>query len=153
MADHDVKFHQWKGYKDLEEVKQMISYGCYNDPKLILEHAAKMSIEREYFKNMLLFIQYRIKKYLEEGEVLGLGIDSSKEIFEGLMIVPAEDVSFPGPEEDNEESSSKNCQQFIEDMKRAGIKCEDYEGMFFYHGPAVKEFDTKKGGIYICTKF
>lgn len=93
--DKDAEFPKWEGYKDLEKVKQLISLGCYNDPKQILEYAAKMSIERIYFKDLLLFIQNRIQKYFEEGKGLGLGIDSSKEIFEGLMIVPAEDFAYP----------------------------------------------------------
>lgn len=98
MSENDkTTFPEWKGYEDLERVKQLISYGCYNDPKSILEYAAKMSIERIYFKEMLLFIQSRIQKYFDDDgkSGLGLGIDSSREIFEGLMIVPAEDVSVP----------------------------------------------------------
>lgn len=101
MIDREIKFPRWKGYKDLEGLKQMIGCGCYNDHKQILEYAAKMTLERQYFNDMLLFIQHRIQKYYEEGEGLGLGIDSSREIFEGLMIVPAEEVSFPY-EEDND---------------------------------------------------
>lgn len=101
----DIKFPEWEGYKDLEGVKQLISIGCYNDPKLILEYAAKMAIERQYFWNMLKFIQKRIQKYFEEGEGLGLGLDSSQEVFEGLMIFPAEKVSFP-LEEDNQEDKN-----------------------------------------------
>lgn len=111
MSESDkVAFPEWEGYKDLEGVKQVISYGSYNDPNLILEYAAKMSIERTYFKDLLLFIQNRIQKYFDEGGGLGLGIDSSREIFEGLMIVPAEDVSFPSEYVDRHE-------QFIEDTK------------------------------------
>lgn len=91
----NAEFPQWKGYDDLERMKQLISYGCYNDPKQILEYAAKMSLERIYFKDLLTFVQDRIQKHIENGEGLGLGLDSSSEIFEGLMLVPAEKVAFP----------------------------------------------------------
>lgn len=143
-----VEFPEWEGYKDLEKMKQLISYGCYNDSKQILEYAAKMALERQYFKDILLFVQERICKHIEEGEGLGLGIDSSKEIFDGLMLVPAEKVSFP---EENEENDKDIYEQFIEDMKSVGIECEDYEGRFFYHGPAVrtneKGFPTRQDVI------
>lgn len=102
MREKVIEFPEWEGYKDLESMKQLISYGNYNDPKLILEFAAKTAIEREYFKLMLQFIQCRLQKYLEgEWKGIGLGIDSSREIFEGLMIVPAEEVSFPKDNKDN----------------------------------------------------
>jgi hypothetical protein len=104
---------------------------------LVLEHDAKMSIEREYFKDMLLFIQNRIQKYLEEGEGLGLGIDSSKEIFEGLFIVSAEDVSFPEEKKEKDKEDDK-YEQFVRDMEIAGIEYEEYHGRFLYHGPAVR---------------
>ena len=97
----DIEFPEWKGYENLAEVKQLISRGCYNDNGQILEYTAKMFLEREYFKDILMFVQKRIQKHIEEGEGLGLGLDSSREIFEGLMIVPAEEVAFP--EEENEE--------------------------------------------------
>lgn len=95
-----IEFPEWKGYKDLEKVKQLVSYGCYNDPKQILEYAAKMTLERNYFKDLLLLIQDRIRKHIEEGKGLGLGLDSSREVFEDLIIVPAEEVSFPEEEND-----------------------------------------------------
>lgn len=144
-----VEFPRWEGYKDLEEMKQLVSYGCYNDPKQILEYAAKMTLERTYFKDMLIFIQKRVQKHVEEGEGLGLGLDSSREIFEGLMLVPAEEVAFPeedGNEKGKEDGKNKTegendkdkYEQFIEDMKKAGIEYDgEYHGRFFYHGPAV----------------
>lgn len=132
----DIKFPQWEGYKDLENMKQLISHGCYNDSKQILEYAAKTTLERTYFKDLLLFLQDRIQKHFETGEGLGLGIDSSREIFEGLMIIPAEDVSFP-----EEENDKDNYDQFIEDMKNVGIEYEEYKGRFFYHGPAVRSHE------------
>lgn len=146
MTDRDIKFPQWEGYENLDGMKQLISLGCYDDPKLILEYAAKMSMERQYFKDMLVFVQNRIQRYFEDGGGLGLGIDSSKEIFEGLAIVPAEDVSFPeeieeeGEEEENEgDEENDSYERFIEDMKRAGIEYEEeYYGRFFYDGPAVR---------------
>lgn len=135
MSDK-VEFPKWEGYKDIEKVKQLISYGCYNDPKQILEYAAKKSLERIYFRDMLSFIQDRIQKHIEGGEGLGLGIDSSSEIFEGLMIVPAEKVAFPD-EDENEEIDK--YEQFIKDMEKAGIEYDgEYHGRFFYHGPAVR---------------
>lgn len=94
MKEKIAEFPRWKGYEDLEGTKQLISSGCYNDSKQILEYAAKMVIEREYFKDMLLFLQNRIQKHIETDKGLGLGIDSSMEIFEGLMLVPAEEVAF-----------------------------------------------------------
>ena len=133
----DVEFPEWRGYEDLEKMKQFISYGCYNDPKQVLEYAAKMTLERTYFKDMLLFIQNRIQKHIEEGEGLGLGLDSSREIFEGLMLVPSEEVSFP--EEENEGNDEDIYEQFVKDMERAGIEYDgEYNGRFFYHGPAVR---------------
>ncbi len=132
----DIKFPQWKGYKDLENMKQLISHGCYNDHNLILEYAAKTTMERTYFKDLLLFLQDRIQKHFETGEGLGLGIDSSKEIFEGLMIVAAEDVAFP--EEEKEDKEDDKYEQFVRDMEIAGIEYEEYKGRFFYHGPAVR---------------
>lgn len=132
----DTEFPEWGGYKDLENMKQFIGCGCYNDPKQILEYAAKMTLERTYFKDLLLFIQNRIQKHIEEGEGLDLGIDSSREIFEGLMIVPAEDVSFP--EEENEGIDEDVYEQFVKDMEKADIEYEEYNGRFFYHGPAVR---------------
>ena len=141
MSDK-TEFPRWKGYEDLEKMKQLISYGCYNDPKQILEYAAKMTLERTYFKDLLLFVQNRIQKHIEEGEGLGLGLDSSREIFEDLIIVPAEDVSFP--EEENEGIGEDIHEQFVKDMEKAGIEHEEYHGKFFYHGPAVK---TKEEGF------
>lgn len=150
--DKKIEFPKWEGYKDLEGVKQLISHGSFNDPKHILEYAAKMAIERRYFNEMLLFIQNRIQRYFEEeGEGLGLGLDNSREIFEGLFIVPAEEVSFPGGESvervvstekadrvESEENKKDVYEQFVEDMERANIEYEEYRGRFFYHGPAVR---------------
>jgi len=147
---NEVEFPKWEGHKDLEALKKLISTGCFNDPRLILEYAAKMSMERAYFFNLLLFVQYRIQKYLEDNEGLGLGIDSSKEIFEGLMLVAAEDVAFP--EEEKEEDYKDKYEQFVEDMEKAGIDYDgEYKGRFFYHGPAVrtneKGFPTRQDVI------
>lgn len=136
MTKKVVEFPEWKGYDDLEKMKQFINYGCHNDPKQVLEYAAKMVLEREYFNHLLLFLQYRIEKHYEEGEGLGIGIDSSRELFEGLMMVPAEEVSFP--EEDNEEVDEDIYEQFVKDMEDVGIEYEEYNGRFFYHGPAVR---------------
>lgn len=133
----DIKFPQWEGYKDLEKMKQFISCGCLNDPNLILEYAAKTTLERTYFRDLLQFLQDRIQKYFEKGEGLGLGIDSSREIFEGLFIIPAEDVSFPEEENDKEDDKDK-YEQFVRDMEIVGIEYEEYKGRFFYHGPAVR---------------
>lgn len=144
--DKDAEFPEWRGYEDLERMKQFISYGCYNDSKQILEYAAKMTLERTYFKDLLLFIQNRIQKYIEGGKGLGLGLDSSREIFEGLMIVPAEEVSFPEDSE-NEGIDEDIYEQFVADMQRAGIECEEYNGRFFYHGPAV---NTNEKGFPTC---
>lgn len=131
----DAEFPEWKGYENLEGSKQLISYGCYNDPKQILEYAAKMTLERTYFKDLLIFIQSRIQKHIEEGKGLGLGLDSSREIFEGLMLVPAEEVAFPTEDENDKDK----YEQFIEDMKKANIEYDgEYHGRFFYHGPAVR---------------
>ena len=132
----DIEFPEWRGYEDLEKMKQLISVGCYNDPKQILEYAAKMTLERTYFNDLLRFLQYRIQKHIEEGEGLGLGIDSSRDIFEGLMIVPAEEVSFP--EEENEDIDEDIYERFVKDMERADIEYEEYNRGFFYHGPAVR---------------
>lgn len=147
----DAEFPEWKGYEDLEKMKQLVSYGCYNDPKQILEYAAKMTLERTYFKDMLLFIQNRIQKYIEGGKGLGLGLDSSREIFEGLIIVPAEDVSFPEEENEGIEIDEDIYEQFVEDMENVGIEYEEYHGRFFYHGPAVrtneKGFPTRQDVI------
>ncbi len=104
MTNEEIKFPIWEGYEDLEKMKELISLGCYNDPKQILEYAAKMTLEKIYFKDLLLFLQNRIQKYIEGGKGLGLGIDSSREIFDGLMLVPAEEVSFP--EEENEKGDN-----------------------------------------------
>ena len=149
----DIEFPEWKGYENLEEVKQFISHGCYNDSKQILEYAAKMLLEREYFKGMLLFVQNRVQKHIEEGEGLGLGLDSSKEIFENLILVPAEKVAFPDEEKNEEnEGIDNNCERFIKDMEKAGIEYDgEYNGRFFYHGPAVrtneKGFPTRQDVI------
>jgi len=125
----ETEFPKWEGHKDLEEMKKLISSGCYNDPKQILEYAAKMAIEWAYFKDMLLFLQYRIQKHIENGEGLGVGIDSSKEIFEGLML-----VAFPV----DDESDKDKYERFTRDMEKAGINYEEYHGRYFYHGPAVR---------------
>jgi hypothetical protein len=151
----DAEFPEWRGYEDLEKMKQLISCGCYNDHKKILEYAAKMSLERIYFKDLLLFIQDRIQKYIEGGKGLDLGIDSSREIFEGLMIVPAEEVSFPEDHEDEKGEIGIDedvYEQFVEDMENAGIEYDgEYNGRFFYHGPAVrtneKGFPTRQDVI------
>jgi hypothetical protein len=131
----EAEFPRWKGYEDLDGMKRLISSGCYNDPKQILEYAVKMTIDRAYFKDLLLFLQYRIQKHIENGEGLGLGIDSSREIFEGLLLVPAEEVAFPT---ENENDKDK-YEQFIEDMEKANIEYDgEYHGRYFYHGPAVR---------------
>lgn len=133
----ETEFPRWKGYEDLEATKKFISSGCYNDPKHILEYAAKMAIERMYFNSLLLFLQYRIQKHIENGEGLGIGIDSSREIFEGLMLVPAEEVAFP--EEESEGINKDKYEQFVKDMEKANIKYDgEYHGRYFYHGPAVR---------------
>ena len=147
-----LEFPGWEGYKDLEEMKQLISHGCYDDPKQILEYAAKISLERQYFKDMLIFVQNRIQKYLEEGEGLGLGIDSSREIFEGLMIVPAEEVAFPEENDKEDDKENDKYEQFVKDMEKAGIEYDgEYNGRFFYHGPAArtneKGFPTRQDVI------
>jgi hypothetical protein len=145
----DAEFPERRGYEDLEKMKQFVSYGCYNDPKQILEYAAKMTLERTYFHDMLLFLRYRIQRHIEGGEGLGLGLDSSREIFEGLMLVPAEEVAFPEDHEDEKGEKGNDediYEQFVKDMEKAGIEYEEYQGRFFYHGPAVrtdeKEFPT-----------
>lgn len=154
MIDNVVEFPEWEGYKDLEKMKQFIGHGCYNDPKQILEYAAKISIERQYFRDILSFVQHRIQKHIEEGEGLGLGIDSSREIFEDLMLIPAEDVAFPDNGENDKEIDEKNdkYEQFVKDMEKAGIEYDgEYNGRFFYHGPAVrtneKGFPTRQDVI------
>lgn len=141
MRKKVVEFPEWRGYEDLEKMKQFISYGCYNDPKQILEYAAKMTLERTYFHDMLLFLQDRIQKHIEEGTGLGLGLDSSREVFEGLMLVPAEEVAFPDDEDEKGEKGNGEdiYEQFVKDMEKAGIEYdEEYHGRFFYHGPAVR---------------
>ena len=87
----EIEFPKWNGYKDLTAVKELVNVGCCHNPDLILEYAGKAFIEREYFKNILFFVQQRVRKHIEEGEELGLGLDSSREIFEGFMLTP-----FPG---------------------------------------------------------
>lgn len=88
--DNDTEFPIWEGYKNLEKMKDLIDIGCCHDNKLVLELAAKMSMEREYFRDLLLYIQNKLERHNFLGESLGLCIDSSKEIFEGLMISPCE---------------------------------------------------------------
>ena len=140
-----VEFPKWEGYKDLENMEQLVSHGCYNDPKQILEY---MALERQYFNELLLFIQDRIQRFFEEGEGLGLGLDSSQEVFEGLFIVPAEEVLFLKKWGKKEKDS---FEQFVEDMESAGIEYEEYKGRFFYRGPAVrtneKGFPTRQDVI------
>lgn len=141
-----VEFPKWEGHKDLEKMMELIRIGCENDHRQTLEYAAKMSIERQYFKDLLLFVQNRLQRHFE-GEGLGLGIDSSREIFEGIMIVPAEEVSFPeegNEENDKEENADDKYERFVKDMEDAGIEYEEYKGRFFYHGPAVR---TKEKGF------
>lgn len=146
MSDK-VEFPKWRGYDNLENMMKLVSIGCDNDPKQILEYAAKMTFQKIYLKDVLLFIQDRVQKHIENGEGLGLGIDSSREVFEGLMLVPAEEVAFPTEDENDKDK----YEQFIEDMKRAGIECKDYDGRFFYHGPSVrtneKGFPTRQDVI------
>ena len=151
----DTEFPEWRGYEDLEKMKRLISLGCYNDPKQILEYAAKMTLERTYFKGLLIFVQNRIQKYIEGGKGLGLGLDSSREIFEGLMLVPAEEVAFPEDHEDEKGEIGIDedvYEQFVEDMENAGIEYDgEYNGRLFYHGPAVrtneKGFPTRQDVI------
>ena len=148
----DTEFPEWRGYEDLEQTKQFISCGCYNDPKHVLEYAAKMTMERTYFKDLLIFIQDRIQKHIEGEEGLGLGLDSSREIFEGLMLVPAEEVAFPEDQKGEIEIDEDVFEQFVEDMENAGIEYDgEYNGRFFYHGPAVrtneKGFPTRQDVI------
>ena len=46
---------------------------------------------------------------------------------------------FAFPEEENDKENGKDkYEQFIEDMEEAGIEYEEYNGRFFYHGPAVR---------------
>lgn len=142
MIKKVTEFPIWKGYDQLENMKQLVRSGCYNDPKEILEYAAKMTLERIYFKDLLLWVQYKIIKHYEEGEGLGIGIDSSRE-FEDLMIVPEEDVTFPEiPENDkgNDKGNDEDkYERFVKDMEKAEIDYDgSYMGRFFYHGPAVR---------------
>jgi hypothetical protein len=145
----EEKFPEWEGYKHIEDCKKVIFAGCLNDQEKVLEYAAKMSIERNYFFNLLLFVQDRIEKYYFEGKNkdMGIGIDSSKEIFEGLMLVPSEQVGVGVGDGDDDivgddDISIDKYEQFVKDMEKAGIEYEEYHGRYFYHGPAVK---TKKG--------
>ena len=156
MRKKVVEFPKWEGYgKDnIEKMKQFIKQGCGNDTDQILEYAAKMSFERIYFKDLLLFLQYRIEKHFE-GEKLEIGIDSSKELFEGLMMVPIDEVSFPEEEKEENDNDKENgedvYEQFVKDMEKAGIEYEEYHGRYFYHGPAVrtneKGFPTRQDVI------
>ena len=94
MNEEEIKFPEWNGYEDLNELKGLIKMCCFKDEDKILEYAAKMYLERTYFRYMILFIQKRLQEYFD-GEYKGirLGINSASEIFEGIMIVPVESMS------------------------------------------------------------
>ncbi len=83
------KFPKWIGYKDLDSLKDLINAGSFNEPNSVLEYAAKMYIERQYFHDMLLFIQAKLNTF--NAEPLGLCLNSAEEQFD-IMITPCEIV-------------------------------------------------------------
>lgn len=90
--NNKIEFPKWEGYKNLEGAKQLISRGCFNNDKIILEHAARLAIENIYFRNLLRYVQHRLDRHIFMKEPLRLCINSSFEIFEGIMIAPCEDI-------------------------------------------------------------
>ena len=66
-----------------------------------------MYLERQYFHDMLMFIQAKLNNYYND-TVLGLGLDSSKEVFD-IMIVPCElvDTSIIPPDIENNPGMGK----------------------------------------------
>lgn len=85
----EYKFPEWKGYENLSEMKNIIQLGCYSNVENIIEYAAKMFYEREYFKAMLLWIQ--AKCYVSEDGRIFLCLNSARELFD-IMIVSCESM-------------------------------------------------------------
>ncbi len=82
------KFPTWNGY-DID--KQKIEYLktlWMNDVNEVMKCLYEVSLERQYFKEILLYIQRKL--YMNED--LDLGLDSSKELF-GIMITPLETLN------------------------------------------------------------
>lgn len=84
-----LTFPKWQGYDHDNFLLKTI--GGMSDPKLLLDFAMKMYFERAYFHDMLLFIQAKLDNNKFDGEPLGLCLDSSKELFD-IMIVPCDNI-------------------------------------------------------------
>ena len=82
-------FPTWEGYSNLTELKNLVQRCCFGDTENIIEYAAKMYLERQYFYDMLLFFQAKLDRQIFNDEPLGLCLDSSKELFD-IMITPCE---------------------------------------------------------------
>jgi len=85
----EFMFPTWEGHKNLEHLKKFVKTLSCNSEDSILTYAATMYLEREYFHQMLLFIQAKLDNHNFGDEPLGLCLDSSKELFD-IMITPCE---------------------------------------------------------------
>ncbi len=87
------EFPEWKGYNTTEEKIELIKKLWFNDINLIAKTVHEIILEKEYYKEILLYIQRKL--YL--GEPLNLCLNSAKEVF-GIMMSPCEILNFTGIE-------------------------------------------------------
>jgi len=118
------EFPVWEGYNITDEKIKLIKTFWLNDITLMARSIHEFTLERKYFKDMLLYIQR--KMYLDEP--LGLCLNSAKEVFD-IMITPCEILNNEGKEltlDDYDDASEWTIEREDEDdpMSRQYMLCK-----------------------------
>ena len=99
------EFPEWKGYNTTDKKINFIKELWLNDIDFMAKSLHKTILEKEYFRDMLLYIQRKLCL----DEPLDLCLNSSMEVFD-IMITPCETLNDEGKEltlEDYEELEDK----------------------------------------------
>ncbi len=87
------EFPEWEGYNITDERIKLIKNLWLNDINLMTKSIHELTLERKYFRDMLLYIQRKL--YLDEP--LMLCLNSAKEVFD-IMITQCEVLNNKGKE-------------------------------------------------------